>query len=149
MKIKFLLMAIGSMLFFNNSWAALPTVSCFLTDTIDASTLKEKTVFSTNAAMIYLMCTSDEVNEGQKIKAVWIAADTNGLAPNNYKIGEKSFDVKNNLDEKRGWTIKYSLSKPYAGWPPGQYHADLFVDGSLATSLKFQIDTSETVNHTM
>lgn len=120
------------------SWA-LPAISCFLTDAGDDSSMQQKEAFSTNSAMIYLLCTSDEVAEGQTVKAVWIAADTQGMAPNHYKIGEKSFEVNKNMDEKKDWTIKYSLSKPYTGWPIGQYHVDLFVDGELANSLKFQV----------
>ncbi len=141
MKIKFLILPAICMLSFSTSWAALPELSCFITDNADDSALKQKEEFNTNAAMIYLICTSDEVKEGQKIKAVWTAANTNGVAPNNYKIGEKSFDVSKEMDEKKDWSVKYSLSKPYTGWPSGQYHVDLLVDGMLAKSIKFEVST--------
>ncbi len=38
------------------------------------------------------------------------------------------------------------MSKPNSGWPTGQYHADIFVDGALVKSLPFKIAEAKAVN---
>ena len=120
-----------------------PSVTCVVTDKAsDDTPIDKKDSFDSNTPLIYLLCTSDEVHEGQQIKAVWIAADTQGMAPANYVIHEKSFDVTKNMDNSKEWTIKYSLSKPYAGWPTGKYHVDLYVDNQRLQSIKFQVELS-------
>lgn len=72
-----------------------------------------ETTLPADSAAIYLSAdVTDDVSSGSKITVSWIAVDTNGVAPANYKIDESSFNigsVENRLDA--------SLSRPNAGFP--------------------------------
>src|SRR5205085_1397872 len=62
-----------------------------------------------------------DVPSGAKVRSDWIAVDTAGAAPANYKVGTK--------DLKAGALVNamtFSYSKPTAGWPAGDYRVDLF-----------------------
>lgn len=121
-----------------------PHLNCVLTDSLDDNNgFKQKETFNKNTAMIYLVCSSADVQVGQRITAAWIAANTKGVAPDDYKIGEKSFTVLNNVEPSEEWTAKYSLSKPNAGWPDGQYHVDIYVDEQKLRSFTFQVDANK------
>ena len=137
---------------FNASWAeevvedaveAPPKINCTLTDKLSGdNALAEKDTFHPDTAMIYFVCISADVKIGQHIKAVWVAADTNDVAPANYSISEKSIDVTEKADNEHEWAVKYSLSKPTASWPIGHYHVDLYLDNKLLQSTKFNIKAS-------
>ncbi len=71
---------------------------------------------------------------GDKMRAVWIAEDTNGAAPANYKIDEWSDTVA-----KDGANGYVSLSKPNAGWPIGTYRLEVYVGDKLASTRHFAI----------
>ncbi|MEO8401148.1 MAG: hypothetical protein ABI597_05035 [Gammaproteobacteria bacterium] len=118
-----------------------PKFDCTLTDelTADKKPGDAKDTFSKTTPLIYLICESDEVEKGQSIKAEWIAADTNNIAPANYKIDEKSLDVKKELDDDQVFTANFSLSIPNKGWPVGSYRVDLYVDNKLSQSVKFTV----------
>jgi len=93
------------------------------------------TTVSADSAAIYLTADiTDDVNSGSKITVSWIAVDTNGVAPANYKIDEASFDV-GSLENQ----VNSSLSKPDAGFPAGKYEAVLSVDGKVMETVDFSI----------
>ncbi len=119
----------------------LTKFDCTLTDQVnsDDQAGEEKSTFTTDTARIYLVCSSDDVKQGQMINSQWIAADTNKVAPPNYKIDEKSLQVPKNLNDNQTFTTKFSLSKPNNGWPVGTYHVDIYVDGQLVKSVPFTI----------
>src|SRR5256714_8585140 len=81
---------------------------------------------------------ADVPQQGATLRGVWIATDTAGVAPPNYQIAEKSYPLKQTT--MAGGV--FSLSKPNAGWPPGQYRVELYLDDRLAQSLKFSIYTA-------
>jgi hypothetical protein len=88
-----------------------------------------------DSAAIYLSAeVTDEVGSGSKITVSWIAVDTNGVAPANYKIDEASFDI-GSLENH----VNASLSKPNAGFPVGKYEAVLSVDGKVIETVDFSI----------
>lgn len=88
-----------------------------------------------DSAAIYLSAeVTDEVGSGSKITVSWIAVDTNGVAPANYKIDEASFDI-GSLENH----VNASLSKPNAGFPVGKYEAVLSVDGKVMKTVDFSI----------
>jgi len=99
----------------------------------------EKSSFNKDTAAVYLVVTSDGVKKGQEMKAVWIAEDTNGVAPANYKIDEKSVSVDDAMSSGKNYIVTFSLSKPNAGWPLGTYHVDLYLGDTLAKTIKFDI----------
>lgn len=130
---------IGLTLMTSLAWAAdMPKIDCTLTDNVtDNQPVIEKTIFPLDLPYVHLVCQSDEVSKGQNIKAIWIAADTKGAAPDNYKIDEKSLLIEEDLGDNKIWTADYKLSKPEAGWPVGSYHVDLYVDKELYKSYNF------------
>lgn len=94
-----------------------------------------QSVLPANSAAVYLSAdVADDIDSGSKITVSWIAVDTNGVAPANYKIDEASFDIgslENHVDA--------SLSKPNAGFPVGKYEAVLSVDGKVLETVAFSI----------
>ncbi len=94
-----------------------------------------ETTLPADSAAIYLSAdVTDDVSSGSKITVSWIAVDTNGVAPANYKIDESSFNigsVENRPDA--------SLSKPNAGFPVGRYKVVLSVDGKAMETVEFSI----------
>ena len=91
--------------------------------------------FSPTTAKIFLRAHMVDVASGSKLVTNWIAVDTNGAAPANYKIDSAEFTagaLTNTLDA--------NLSKPNNGWPLGKYRVDLTVDGKAAGSANFTIE---------
>lgn len=130
--------------FLTNSYAAdsIPSFECTLTDTkaADGAPGEAKDSFPNKTPNIYLICQSDQVKAGQKAKTVWIADDTNNVAPMNYKIDEKTFDVEENGGPDKVWTLTASISKPNNDWPLGSYHVDFYLDNNLIKSVKFNVE---------
>ena len=62
------------------------------------------------------------------------AVEKTGVAPPNYKIDEKELKVYPMMNE-----VTYSLSKPNAGWPVGEYRVDLYIDNKPAGHVKFRV----------
>lgn len=121
--------------------ADAPKLDCVLTDELSNSGEPgdDKDVFSKDTPQLFYVCGSSDVHKGQVFKGEWIAADTNGAAPANYKIDEASIDVEKTPGEDEVYTAKFSLSKPTKGWPVGSYHVDVYLDGTLVQSAKFTI----------
>jgi len=91
--------------------------------------------FSPDTPKIFLHAHMAEVANGAKITATWIAVDTNGVAPANYKIDSADF-VAGLLTN----TIDTNMSKPNKGWPVGKYRVELSVDGKPAGSARFTVE---------
>ena len=108
----------------------------------------EKDTFSKDTEMIYLVCKTDALKKGQSLKAKWIADDTKNVAPPHYQIEEKEMTMGKDLGSSDEWKVNFSLSKPTAGWPLGQYHVDLYVDNKLVKAVKFTIgaDSASSAN---
>jgi hypothetical protein len=75
-----------------------------------------------------------DVAHGSQISSDWIAEDTHGAAPANYKIDSVALDtgILTNV-------VTFSLSKPNAGWPVGKYRVDLLIDGKAAGAAHFKV----------
>lgn len=116
------------------------TLDCTMSDgVIGDNPAGEKTVFNTQTPMIYCVCHTKDVNKGDVIKAAWIAVDSHGVAPPNYKIDESSLTVDTTLTGGLVYTAKFSFSKPTKGWPPGTYKVDLSINGNFVTSKDFRV----------
>jgi hypothetical protein len=120
---------------------ALPKFKCTLTDHELSGNRpgNSMSTFTKTTPVIYLICKSHDVEQGQTIKAVWIAVDTNNVSPANYKIAEKSTQPPNNVANFRTYTASFYLSKPTNGWPIGTYDVDLYVDNLIVQSVKFNV----------
>jgi hypothetical protein len=92
--------------------------------------------FTPSTPKIFLRAHMVDVASGAKITTSWIAVDTHGTAPPNYKIDSADF-VAGVLTN----TVDANLSKPNNGWPVGKYRVDLSVDGKTAGSATFEVDS--------
>lgn len=82
-----------------------------------------------------------DVARGSKVSSDWIAEDTGGVAPVNYKIDSVTLDIGMLTN-----VVTVSLSKPNAGWPVGRYRVDLLIDGNVAGAAHFKV-SKETENN--
>jgi len=89
--------------------------------------------FRPTTGKIYLRAKLVDVSAGSTVKGAWIAEKTR-VAPPNYKIDEKELKVFPMMNE-----VTYSLSKPNAGWPEGDYRVDLYIDNKPAGNVKFHV----------
>jgi hypothetical protein len=74
------------------------------------------------------------VQDGDKLRGVWIAEDVGDVAPKETKIDEKSIKAEGDTDDG-----VFSLSKPTNGWPVGKYRLEIYVGDELAKTVKFTI----------
>lgn len=99
----------------------------------DAKNGAPKKAFKPGTAKIFLNAKLADVPSGSVVKGAWIAEKTR-VAPANYKIDEKELHIGPLMNE-----VTYSLSKPNAGWPEGDYRVDLFIDNKPAGNVKFKV----------
>lgn len=145
------LLFIVFVLFFSLNHAVLADSSIqldtVLTDKLDeANPGKQIDVFAPDTPVIYLIWKSNELKDGQALKSVWVADDTNNVAPAHYKIDEATFNLNKDFKNKMmstlpgsNWHGNFSLSKPDAGWPLGKYHVDIYVDKEFVKSINFTV----------
>lgn len=94
---------------------------------------KAMSTFNPKTAKVYLRAKLIDVPSGSTVKSDWIAVKTKA-APPNYKIDSvvlKAGALSNRVD--------FSLSRPTAGWPEGDYRVALFIDGKPAGDVKFRV----------
>jgi len=101
-----------------------------LSDSRDGAAM---TTFHHDTPKIFLRAKVVDIPAGATVKGVWIAEKTK-VAPPNYKIDEKEMKVIPLMDE-----VTYSLGRPNAGWPEGEYRVDLFIAGKPAQKVRFRV----------
>lgn len=99
----------------------------------DADSKLAKEEFATDTPKIFLHVQLQDVANDTKLSAAWIAEKTDA-APANYKIDSTELTANEGMDE-----ATFTLSKPTAGWPAGDYRVDLSVNGKVAASGNFRI----------
>jgi hypothetical protein len=90
-------------------------------------------VFGPNTPKIYLRTKLLDMPKGTVLKGEWIAEKTK-VVPPNYRIDGVELKVGPLMN-----TAKFSMTRPNAGWPEGDYRVDLLIDGKPATQVKFKI----------
>lgn len=93
-----------------------------------------QTAFAPDTAKLFVQVDLTGVASGSTLTCTWIAEDTHGAAPANFKIAATDFKV--GLIDNEG---DCSLSRPNAGWPIGTYRVDLAVDGQTVKNAKFSV----------
>ena len=93
-----------------------------------------QTTFAPDSAELFLQVGLTGVASGSTLTCTWIAEDTHGAAPANFKIA--ATDIKIGSIDNVG---DCSLSKPNAGWPVGTYRVDLAVNGQTIKNAKFSV----------
>ena len=91
--------------------------------------------FKPDTPKIYLHAGLEDVPSGTKLSSVWIAEDTGGVAPANYKIDSVEITVGSIVN-----VATFSLSKPTAGWPIGAYRVDVSIGGKPAGTMQFAVE---------
>jgi hypothetical protein len=94
-----------------------------------------QTVFAPDAPKIVLHVQVQDIPKGAKITADWIAVKTD-VAPANYKIDSATLDIDRDIASDES---SFSLSRPNAGWPVGDYKVDLSINGKVAKSPTFKV----------
>ena len=110
--------------------SAAPKFSDFVV-TDDETTRTPKKSFATDAAKVIVYFNMDNVNAGSKLHATFVAEKAEGVRPN-FKFKEMELDVP-----EMGSGGNFSLDKPPAGWPVGDFRMDLSLNGKLVESVKF------------
>lgn len=100
-------------------------------DSDDSDTAMD--VFATDTPKIFLHATLVDVASGAKLTGTWIAEKTDA-APPDYKIDSVTLTVGALTN-----IATFSLSKPNAGWPTGDYRVELAIDGKAAGSAHFKV----------
>lgn len=101
-----------------------------LSDTKDGTA---KRVFTPTTAKIFLSSKLADVPTGAKLTGTWIAEKTKA-APPNYRINSVDLTVGPLINR-----ANFSLSKPNAGWPAGDYRVELSINGKLASTVRFKV----------
>jgi hypothetical protein len=90
-------------------------------------------VFTPDTPKIFLHAALVDVASGAKLSGTWIAEKTDA-APPNYKIDSVTMTAGMITN-----VATFSLSKPTAGWPVGDYRVELAIDDKPAGSAHFKI----------
>jgi hypothetical protein len=93
-----------------------------------------QSTFAPDTAALFLQVDLTGVASGSTLTCTWIAEDTHGAAPANFKIAATDFKV-GAIDNEGDC----SLSKPNSGWPIGTYRVDLAVNGQMVKNAKFSV----------
>ena len=94
---------------------------------------KPKQIFAPTAAKIYLKGKLIDAPPSAKLKTAWIAEKTS-VVPPNYTIDT----IETTAAAMKG-RADFSLSKPNAGFPVGDYRVDLSINDKVVQSVKFKI----------
>jgi len=87
--------------------------------------------FTTNTPEIYIWFSWANAPDGTGVKAVWIY-ETQSATITEYPL---------TLNEINGKGT-FSLTKPDAGWPSGDYRVDIYLDNEVSKSVSFKVDES-------
>lgn len=90
-------------------------------------------IFSPETPQIVCAWRTEGVHPGTIVKAVWIADDTDGVAPPKHKIEEATQMIPGPI------AGSFSLTRPLRGWPPGKYHVELYLDHQLVKTVPFKV----------
>jgi hypothetical protein len=94
--------------------------------------LDEHSILDSETPKVYVVYTLHEAPRGARVRAVWWIEKAEGYS------GTKLDEVET---QARGdaYMGAFSYGRPTRGWPLGTYRVDLFVDGRLDKSVRFQI----------
>jgi|HubBroStandDraft_6_1064221.scaffolds.fasta_scaffold821767_2 hypothetical protein len=95
------------------------------------------TTFAVDTPKIFALFKTKGVQDGDKLRGVWIAEDVGDAAPKETKIDENTLKAEGDTDDGA-----FSLSKPTKGWPVGKYRLEIYVGDELAKTVKFTIKGS-------
>ena len=127
------LLGLGALLLAAGAWATEPHFADLKFS--DSKNGEATETFSPDTPKIYLHAGLEDMPSGTKLSSTWIAEDTHGAAPPNYKIDSVEFNVGGIVN-----VADFSLSKPNAGWPVGTYRVELFINGKASGTAHFTVE---------
>jgi hypothetical protein len=95
---------------------------------------REITAYTSDAPKLYAIFKTKGVQQGDKVRGVWIADEVGDAAPAGTKIDEKGLTAEGDTEDG-----VFSLSRPTKGWPLGKYHIEIYLNDQLATKVNFEI----------
>ena len=96
--------------------------------------------FGPDTPKIICEWTVEDVTAGTEISGVWVAVDSGGVAPPNYRIDEAKLTLSGPMSGT------FSITKPTKGWPKGRYQLEIYLDGKLAKTVPFTIEEQRSVD---
>lgn len=75
-----------------------------------------------------------DVPSGSDVNIAWVAVDTGGAAPPNYKIDSVDLHIGSLTNH-----VKSAMTKPNNGWPVGSYEIEFSVNGKVMEKTDFTI----------
>jgi hypothetical protein len=90
-------------------------------------------VFTTDTPEIFCSVKLSHAPSDTDVKAEWIYVQGELEGTENYLIGDYSLTAEGTL------YLSFSLTKPDAGWPKGEYKVILYVDGKEKLSVPFTV----------
>jgi hypothetical protein len=101
--------------------------------TEDDAAAHASTQFTTDTAKIYCLWKAEGIKTSTPVRGVWIAEDSGGVAPPNYKIDEASVTISSSSSGN------FNLSKPTAGFPAGKYRLEIYFGPTLTKTIPFTV----------
>ncbi len=90
-------------------------------------------LFAADVPEIYLDVELIDIVGGETLTATWIAEKTDTARPNS-KIDSADVIVDASMND-----AKFSVHRPSAGWPIGDYRVEMAINGQSASSVHFKI----------
>ena len=94
--------------------------------------------FSTDTPKIYARWQGHGLRSRANVRVLWITEDVGDVAPPNYKI-----DAATAVATAPNAHGLFTLSRPEAGWAPGSYRVEFYVDDELIDTVKLKITRPE------
>ena len=101
----------------------------------DSSDGEPMQAFAPDTPKIYLHAGLVDMPDGTHLTSTWIAEDSHGAAPPNYKSDSVDFNGGGIVN-----VANFSLSKPNAGWPVGTYRVELAINGKASGTAHFEVE---------
>ncbi|MEO7432852.1 MAG: hypothetical protein ABIR62_12695 [Dokdonella sp.] len=89
--------------------------------------------FASDTPRLFLHASLIDVPSGSHLSSVWIATDTNGVAPPNFKL--RTVELTTDTND----VATFAVNKPADGWPAGSYIVDLFINGTASYKVRFTV----------
>ena len=99
---------------------------------------ENRTEFVTVTPKIYARWQGKNLRDQAKIRVLWIAEQVEGVTPPDYTVDEATATAT--ASDSHGI---FTLARPEAGWTPGIYRVEFYVDGIFADAVKLKITQSE------
>ena len=91
------------------------------------------TTFASDTPKIYARWRGHRLREHAKVRVVWVAEKVDDISP------DQKVDEASAIADGRNSSGSFTLSCPEAGWAPGNYRAEFYVDEALEETVKLKI----------